>query len=311
MTGAAAGPAGRTSSDAYDEENVLLQANPPEAARRLWRLNPGRRGLYLGLILLALIVSSAPGTSAATRARVSSPDGLNLRAAPSTSAAVLALMPFGTPVDVLGAATSDGWYPVAALGQSGYALGTYLDFSAPAALPAQGNAIVAPADGLRLRAAPSTSADALATLPAGRVVQLLGDSTPDGWQHVSAPEGTGWVDGAYLQALPAAATPMLVRWYGHDFDGGVLACGGIFSADDPTVAATNGYPCGTQLQVCAQGSCVTVTVRDRGGMAAGQMDLSQAAFQKLAPLGVGVLNATVQVMTGGAAPASGSASSGQ
>jgi rare lipoprotein A (peptidoglycan hydrolase) len=119
---------------------------------------------------------------------------------------------------------------------------------------------------------------------------------------VQAAEGSGWVDGAYLQAAGAGAMPMTIRWYGHDFDGGVLACGGVYNADDPGVAATNGFPCGTHLKVCATGRCVTVVVRDRGHMGPGAMDLSAAAFQRLSSLDAGVLIGTVQPTSDDPAP---------
>lgn len=272
----------------------MLKAEPPFAAlRRRW-LNPGRRGLGLILALAVLLTTLAPraGGSAASRARVSAPDGLNLRDGPSTAANVLSLLPYGTGLDVLSSASDDNWYEVNATGRLGYVKGDYLDFTAPAAL--RGDAVVTPGDGLRLRAAPSTAGAVVATLPSGRLVHIVGDPTADGWYQVQAAEGSGWVDGSFLQPATADAMPMTIRWYGHEFDGGVLACGGVFSADDPGVAATNGFPCGTHLKVCWSGRCVTVVVRDRGHMGPGAMDLSAAAFQRLAGLDVGVLQGTVQ-----------------
>jgi uncharacterized protein YraI len=281
------------------EENVLLKAEPPFAApRRRW-LNPGRRGLGLILALAVLLTSHAAG-SAASRARVSAPDGLNLRDAPSLSANVVTLLPYGMALDVLSAPGDDNWYQVNATGRLGYVKGDYLDFSAPA--PLRGDAVVTPSDGLRLRAAASTSADVVATLPSGRVVHIVGDPTADGWYQVQATEGSGWVDGSYLQAATTGATPIMIRWYGHEFDGGVLACGGVFNADDPGVAATNGFPCGTHLRACWNGRCVTVVVRDRGHMGAGAMDLSAAAFQRLTSLDAGMVQGTVQPTNDDPAP---------
>src|SRR5205823_8187006 len=140
-----------------------------------------------------------------------------------------------------------GWYAASAAGRQGYVDGAFLDFAAAPVL--HGDALVAPADGLHLRAGPAIGAGVIAVLPAGRLVHLLGDPTADGWYQVQAQEGTGWVDGAFLQAAGANAQPVTIRWYGHDFDGGVLACGGVFHADDATVAATTGWPCGTHLAV--------------------------------------------------------------
>jgi uncharacterized protein YgiM (DUF1202 family) len=57
--------------------------------------------------------------------------GLNLRAQPSTHAAVLRVMPEGTLVHVTGGANA-GFYPVTYTGWAGWASGAYL---APAAAP--------------------------------------------------------------------------------------------------------------------------------------------------------------------------------
>lgn len=270
----------------------MLKAGPPPAAARLGWLNPGRRGLGLALLVASLLCSSTPG-AAATRATVNAPDGLNLRAAPNVAAQVIALLPYGAVVDVLSTQSDDGWYEINATGRLGYVKGAYLDF--PVAM-LRGDAVVIPADGLRLRTAPSSSAAVTATLPAGRIVHIQADPTSDGWYLVQSAEGQGYVDGAYLQPAAAGQAPILIRWYGHDFDGGIMACGGIYSADDPGIAATTSFPCGTALKICASGRCVNVVVRDHGLMGLGAIDLSAAAFQRLAPLDAGALNGTVQML---------------
>jgi uncharacterized protein YraI len=283
------------------EENVLLKAEPPPAASWPRWLIPGRRGLGLILVFAVLLVPSV-ARAATMRARVNSPDGLNLRAAPTSGAPILALLPFGTIVDVLGSQSDDGWNEVNAAGRHGFVKSAYLDVSASP--PLRGDAVVTPDDGVRLRSGPTVAAASIAVLPAGRVVHLQGDPSDDGWYPVRTQEGTGFVDGAYLQAISSDAAPILIRWYGHDFDGGILACGGRFSADDPAVAATTSYPCGTTLNVCAGSRCVSVVVRDHGRMGPAALDLSAAAFQRLATLDKGVLQGTAQVTTdAGSAPA--------
>ncbi len=271
----------------------MLKAGLPVAASRPGRLNPGRRGLGLALLFVSLLCTSTTGAAAAG-ATVNAPEGLNLRDSPNTSAHVIALLPYGTAVDVVGAQSDEGWVEISASGRLGYVKSVYLDLPARSL---RGDAVVVPADGLRLRTAPSSSAPALATLPAGRVVHLQADPTPDGWYLVQTTEGSGYVDGTYLQPAAAGQAPILVRWYGHDFDGGIMACGGIYSADDPTISATTSFPCGTSLRICASGRCVNVVVRDHGLMGPGAIDLSAAAFQRLAPLDTGALTGTVQVLT--------------
>lgn len=275
----------------------MLKADPAPAVLRLRRGHPGRRGLSLlspiAATAVLLLLLSAGASLAAQHARVSSPDGLNLRDAPSLSGNVLGVLPFGTGVDELATPTADGWVNVSAQGQQGYVQSLYLDLTP--AQPLRGDAIVAPADGVRLRQTPSLGGQIISVLPAGTQVHIFGDPTPDGWYSVTAAGGGGWVSGQYLTALPPDGQAARITWYGHDFDGGVLACGGTYSADDPGTAATNGYPCGTHLKVCAGSKCVTVAVRDRGHLPPGAIDLSAAAFQRLATLDAGALNGTISV----------------
>ncbi len=278
----------------------MLKADPVPAARRPRRVHPGRRGLILFSLSAVLLALFAAGSGlAAQHAHVSSPDGLNLRDAPFLSGNVLVVLPFGAGVDELAAPTADGWVSVTAQGQQGFVQSLYLDTTP--AQPLRGDAIVSPADGVRLRGTPSLSGSIIGVLPPGTQVHIYGDPTADGWYSVTASGAAGWVDGQYLAALPPDGQAARITWYGHDFDGGVLACGGTFSADDPGTAATNGYPCGTHLKVCAGAKCVTVAVRDRGHLPPGAIDLSAAAFQRLATLDAGALSGTLSVTTDPAA----------
>jgi uncharacterized protein YraI len=272
----------------------LLKADPPLAASRPGWLNPGRLGLGL-VSVIAVLLSNPTLGMAGQSARVNSPDGLNLRDAPAMTAGVIAVLPYGTEVDVQGPQSDDGWYRVSVAAHDGFVKGAYLDFAARA--PLRGDVVVTSLEGLHLRASPSTSGSDLAVLPVGRMVHITADGTTDGWYPVQAAEGAGWVNGSYLQAVPVDARAARITWYGHDFDGGVLACGGVFNADDPGVAAANGWPCGTRLKVCVATRCTTVEVRDRGHLPAGAIDLSSAAFQRLASLEAGVLAGTMQVTT--------------
>lgn len=266
------------------------------------------------IVLAALLVLAAAGPRAARAegvAVVLPADGLRLRAGPSTDAPVLALIPGGTRLAVIGPATAGTWYPVLYRGQSGYVLGEFLAFDAP---PATRPATVTPPDGLNLRAAPSEQAEVRTVLPAGTAVTVLGQPTSDGWALVQVNDLSGWVFAAYLSvdpargggggvtaalsppATPAGGTRVTVRYYHPAFEGEPLACGGVYRADDPTIAATNSWPCGTVLRLCRGAACVVVTVRDRGGMAANEVDVSAAAFSRLGALGEGVITATAEVV---------------
>lgn len=278
-------------------ERNLLAANRSAADAPQRRLTIGTVSLIpVAVMALAVALLSTAGAQAAGAARVISPDGLNLRDAPSTTGNVLEVLPYNRVVAVGAGPIGGTWYEVSDGGTHGYVRGDFLDFGqAPAAQPNQ-DALVAPADGEHLRTGPSTSSAAVTVLTAGTVVHITGAETGDGWYPVQSTAGAGWLDGQYLQPVPPGSGPVRITWYGHEFDGGVLACGGgVYSADDPTVASAVGWPCGTHLHVCANGNCVDVVVKDRGRMGLGAVDLSIAAFQKLAPLPAGTITGTLTV----------------
>lgn len=277
------------------------------------------------VVLAALMVVAAAGRTAAWAdavAVVVPADGLRLRAGPSTEHPVLDLIPGGTRLAVTGRAVAGNWYPVVYRGQSGYVLGEFLSFD-EAGVAATRKATVTPPDGLNLRAAPSETAEVRAVLTAGTVVTVLGQPTSDGWALVQVNEMSGWVFATYLAILtsspsptsgrgvaegrgegslfsapatPGGGTRVTVRYYHPSFEGERMACGGEYRADDPTIAATNSWPCGTVLRLCRGAACVVVTVRDRGGMAANEVDVSAAAFARLGTLGEGVITATAEVI---------------
>lgn len=172
------------------------------------------------------------GTTLHFRVARVSPDPLNLRAEPSTSAAVVARLAEGTLVEPLGpAADADGlvWVQVqAANGTEGWAAGKFLDIAAAKpdlddAPPPSAPERVAPApspqpeaagstgafrvntDGIRLRAEPSTSAEILAELRSGALVDADDSATVSGsgfeWRHVNVGGKVGWVASQFLSPV--------------------------------------------------------------------------------------------------------------
>jgi rare lipoprotein A len=100
------------------------------------------------------------------------------------------------------------------------------------------------------------------------------------------------------QGLPARA-PVTgwASWYGHELAGRPMANGRPF---DPTklTCASWFYPLGTRLRVTAGARSVVVTVTDRGPatplVRQGRIiDLSRAAFSRLAPLRQGLVRVHV------------------
>ena len=88
-------------------------------------------------------------------------------------------------------------------------------------------------------------------------------------------------------------------WYGGYFHGRKTASGEIYNKHALT-AASNSHKIGTKLKVTnvKTGKCVVVKVNDTGAFAKYNrtLDLSQAAFQQIAPLGQGVVKVTIQVL---------------
>lgn len=99
-----------------------------------------------------------------------------------------------------------------------------------------------------------------------------------------------------LLALPAAAD--VASWYGDELRGRKMANGKPFDPDALTCASWF-YPLGARLRVTRGSQEVTVLVTDRGParrlVAQGRtLDLSQAAFRRLAPLRVGLIDVNVE-----------------
>ena len=131
---------------------------------------------------------------------------LNLRSAPSTSAASLGLVKDGTQVEVLEDAVN-GWYKVVHNGMTGYMSADYLVVVASegesisqaddSGLTDLGNGKVTLESGsLNIRAEASTLGAKLGTIPNGTVVAL--DDHIDGWYLVTYDEITGYVSEEYI-----------------------------------------------------------------------------------------------------------------
>lgn len=104
-----------------------------------------------------------------------------------------------------------------------------------------------------------------------------------------------------LDVVSLSPPSCVASWYG----GGeplneLTASGETFDPDGLSVAAWD-YPFGTVLEVWAGGRSVRVTVNDRGpARRLGRcLDLSRAAFGRLGPLDVGLLDVTYRVVAEG------------
>ena len=87
-------------------------------------------------------------------------------------------------------------------------------------------------------------------------------------------------------------------WYGDYFHGKKTASGEKYNMYNLT-AASKTLPFGTIVKVknLANGKSVKIKINDRGPYVKGRIiDLSRAAFEKIAPLGAGVLNVEVTIL---------------
>jgi len=88
----------------------------------------------------------------------------------------------------------------------------------------------------------------------------------------------------------------IASYYGEKYRGRTTASGSIFNPDDLT-AAHKTLPFGTRLLVENGPNNVFVTITDRGPYIKGrELDLSRAAFERLAQKEAGLLQVTYKVL---------------
>jgi cell wall-associated NlpC family hydrolase len=145
---------------------------------------------------------------APARTGVTTDDNVNLRTGPGTSYSVIAQLPRGTTLEVLG--QQAGWYRVAtARGTVGWVVADYFNLggqtsAAVSAKPAQGVNGMIIDDGVHLRAGPGTSYASHGKLAAETEVTVL--AREGSWYKVRSPRGTiGWASSEFV-ALDTAAT---------------------------------------------------------------------------------------------------------
>ena len=100
------------------------------------------------------------------------------------------------------------------------------------------------------------------------------------------------------QCVPPTCTVGMSSYYGKKFAGKKTASGDVFNPNEMT-AAHRTYKFGTKLKVTnpLNNKSVIVTVNDRGPFIKGrELDLSRAAFEKIADIRKGVLKVTVEII---------------
>jgi rare lipoprotein A len=86
-------------------------------------------------------------------------------------------------------------------------------------------------------------------------------------------------------------------WYGEEFNDQVTFSGEKFNCNKLT-CASNKFPMGTKLKITNKENkkSVIVKVNDRGGMGEFTIDLSKAAFKRIAELKTGIIDVKVKVI---------------
>ncbi len=167
------------------------------------------------LLAAALTASAAAAAGSATVKA----DKLRLRAAASTSSAILAAASKGSSITLLGTETN-GWYKVSYKNVVGYMSAEWLNVTEPyteetagetaepageagstdtskdPAAAASDTAPLVTASVLNVRSEPSTAGERLGTLKKGDEVEIL--ETLDGWYLVTAGDLTGYVSAEYI-----------------------------------------------------------------------------------------------------------------
>lgn len=170
--------------------------------------------------LLAAVLTAGAASAAAGSATVTA-DKLRLRAAASTSSAILAAAPKGAAITLL-SAEENGWYKVSYRNKEGYMSAQWLSVTqaytpaaeepaeepagdaagdtdaakAPETISAAAPAPVVTASTLNVRSAPSTDAERVGTLKKGAEVVI--NETLDGWYLITAGDLTGYVSAQYI-----------------------------------------------------------------------------------------------------------------
>jgi uncharacterized protein YgiM (DUF1202 family) len=165
--------------------------------------------------------SSIPSGPAAI---VTAKSGLNLRSAPSKTAAVITVLPRGTTVYVVG--HSGGWDKVEETnGTVGWALAAFISGGSVSRAPtaparvgqptATHRVVTSTVSGLRVHASPSAAGQVVGSVGVGQKLTVLGSR--NGWYKVRLPNGTvGWVSAAYIRGSggTSAKAPTTTYTYG-------------------------------------------------------------------------------------------------
>lgn len=155
------------------------------------------------VLSLSAILIAAPSQTSARSCQpcpgVTTTD-LNLRAGPSTSAAVITVMPEGVTVELPGE-TQNGFFRTNWNGHQGWAFADFIDTGI-------GGVLVTATTDLNLRAGPSVNDQVLLVIPSGASVTRFTEVS-NGYRSVAYAGVEGWAYDSYLSTQTSPATAVV------------------------------------------------------------------------------------------------------
>lgn len=114
--------------------------------------------------------------------------------------------------------------------------------------------------------------------------------------------GATWNPASGIQPgdLASRVVPGEITYYHPSLAGGPMYCPpwNPYDPQDPQIAAAVSWPCGTRLRLWRGERSVDVIVQDTGLLGVNHVDLSEAAFQRLATLPEGRVPVLIEVLAG-------------
>jgi N-acetylmuramoyl-L-alanine amidase len=218
---------------------------------------------------------SAPAEDAATPGEITgiayiagtNNDGVRCRTDASTSAPVIAVVPEGTRVELIGNQTN-GWQPVNCNGRAGFVSAQYVSASAPSQAPSDdtsdsgeattggtdeitgsGTIYNTNGDGIRCRAGAGYDKNVITVLTEGQKVDLRGTSATD-WQPVFCAGRKGFIHKDFVQVGGSATTSQTGSTSEASFSAAATGTA--------TVSGTNGGGLRCRSSASYSGSVITV-----------------------------------------------------
>ncbi|MCI2058668.1 MAG: NlpC/P60 family protein [Oscillibacter sp.] len=158
------------------------------------------RLLFLSVFIAMVLAVSAFAADVASGVGAISGSSVRMRSDASTSSSIVATLPKGAAVALIGA-PSGGWYQISYAGKIGYVSADYLTEDSDGAFTSAG---CVNSDGVNVRSAASASAAAVASVDSSAPVTVTGFS--DGWYSVTCQYGTkGYVRSDFVNLTSAAS----------------------------------------------------------------------------------------------------------